>query len=121
LPPSSGSKSKSKKKEHEAGSKQSSTAFWFLVCLIFGPKDGGNMFLQVVNRLPMDCMVLYPEDRTLNNHCYEKRRFYTGIIMHNIIPFVFTAVKTEDVMLFSLIWQHHCHNIQYCYLCNVQT
>lgn len=46
----------------------------FLLGLLFDPKDGGNMFVQNINWLQMDYMVLY--SRTLHNHGCENLESY---------------------------------------------
>jgi hypothetical protein len=45
----------------------------FLLGLFFDPKDGSDMFLQIVCWLSADYMALYPEDNTLqNNDCQQQ-------------------------------------------------
>jgi hypothetical protein len=46
MPPSSGSKNKQNKIQHEADSKQCLFADCFMLGLLFDPEDGGDIFLR---------------------------------------------------------------------------
>jgi hypothetical protein len=69
LPPSSGYKSKPRKRLTSFD--QQVSFWWLLLCLIFDPEDGDITFLRNVGEQIPDSIAQHPRDSTLLRHSYE--------------------------------------------------
>jgi hypothetical protein len=81
LPPSSGSKNKPTRTQHEAGRKQGFTCFLlhvhFLLGLFLDPEDVGDMFLRSVSWFSADYIAVYPK-----THLSENFKSYNTLLIN---------------------------------------
>jgi hypothetical protein len=66
---------------------------------LFNPEDGGDMFLQNVDRLPTDCMELYHS--ILHNHHSESLKSYTHLLSFGIcLPYCIRAFQPNCIYMY---------------------